>query len=229
MKSREDGFTVSMPFFVAFVIFVVELIFLPSMARVSSSNDPVARRGQGLACRTVGSRGRVAGDGATSTQTATRTCRCSRRWVGRPLNPNRELAQIAKARRWPVRRFHSRGLPGVGDIVRTSLVYASKVPSLWLGAAAGLINGSRREGINVAAALWSDLATSLAGVDLRVEGEQHLWSHRPAVFIFNQLEVHRQDHRARPSGPAKGALAVDQGHLCLSASSSPVSRRPRYG
>ncbi len=103
----------------------------------------------------------------------------------RPLNPNRELAQIAKERRWPVRRFHSRGLPGLGDLVRTSLVYASMVPSLGVGAAAGLINGSRREGINVAAALWSDLATSLAGVDLRVEGEQHLWSHRPAVFIFN--------------------------------------------
>jgi putative phosphoserine phosphatase/1-acylglycerol-3-phosphate O-acyltransferase len=103
----------------------------------------------------------------------------------RPLNPNRELAQIAKERRWPVRRFHSRGLPGVGDLVRTSMVYASVVPSLCVGAAAGLINGSRREGVNVAAAMWSDLATSLAGVDLRVEGEQHLWSHRPAVFIFN--------------------------------------------
>jgi putative phosphoserine phosphatase/1-acylglycerol-3-phosphate O-acyltransferase len=37
----------------------------------------------------------------------------------------------------------------------------------------------------MAGALWGDLATSLAGVDLRVEGEEHLWSHRPAVFIFN--------------------------------------------
>jgi putative phosphoserine phosphatase/1-acylglycerol-3-phosphate O-acyltransferase len=33
--------------------------------------------------------------------------------------------------------------------------------------------------------VWSDLGTSLAGIDLRVEGEEHLWSRRPAVFIFN--------------------------------------------
>ena len=59
------------------------------------------------------------------------------------------------------------------------------VPSLWAGAAAGLINRSQREAVNVMGAVWSDLATSLAGVDLRVEGEEHLWSHRPAVFIFN--------------------------------------------
>ena len=37
----------------------------------------------------------------------------------------------------------------------------------------------------MAGALWSDLATSLAAIDLRVEGEEHLWSQRPAVFIFN--------------------------------------------
>ena len=103
----------------------------------------------------------------------------------RPLNPNRELAQIAKERQWPVRRFTSRGRPSAGDLVRTGLVYASLVPSLWAGAAVGLLNGSRREAVNVTGSLWSDLATSIAGVDLRVEGEEHLWSHRPAVFIFN--------------------------------------------
>jgi putative phosphoserine phosphatase/1-acylglycerol-3-phosphate O-acyltransferase len=103
----------------------------------------------------------------------------------RPLNPNRQLAQIAKERQWPVRRFSSRGRPGLGDLVRTGLTYASLVPSLWAGAAAGLVNGSYREAVNVSGAVWGDLATSLAGIDLRVEGEEHLWSHRPAVFIFN--------------------------------------------
>ena len=34
-------------------------------------------------------------------------------------------------------------------------------------------------------ALFGELATSAAGIDLRVDGEEHLWSHRPAVFIFN--------------------------------------------
>jgi putative phosphoserine phosphatase/1-acylglycerol-3-phosphate O-acyltransferase len=103
----------------------------------------------------------------------------------RPLNPNRQLAQIAKERQWPVRRFSSRGRPGIGDLVRTGLTYASLIPAAWAGAAAGIVNGSYREAINVSGAVWGDVATSLAGIDLRVEGEEHLWSRRPAVFIFN--------------------------------------------
>jgi putative phosphoserine phosphatase/1-acylglycerol-3-phosphate O-acyltransferase len=33
--------------------------------------------------------------------------------------------------------------------------------------------------------MGSDVALSLAGVRINVNGEHHLWSHRPAVFIFN--------------------------------------------
>lgn len=150
----------------------------------------------------------------------------------RPLNPDRRLAQIAKERRWPVRRFHSRGTPGAGDVLRTGLVYASLLPALWSGLAAGLVNRSRREATNVAGSVWSDLATSLAGIDLRVEGEEHLWSHRPAVFIMNHqsgldailmLKLLRRDFtgvakreiRANPVfGPlfgAAGVVFVDRG------------------
>ncbi len=103
----------------------------------------------------------------------------------RPLNPNRGLAQIAKERAWPVRRFSSRGTPSAADVARTAMVYASLAPSVGAGLVTGLVNGSRREAINTTASLWGDLATSLAGVDLRVEGEENLWARRPAVFIFN--------------------------------------------
>ena len=103
----------------------------------------------------------------------------------RPLNPNRQLAQVAKERRWPVRRFHSRGRPSAGDWMRTALVYGSLGPATAAAATGGLVNGSWREAVNLASSIWGDLATSLAGIDLRVEGEEHLWSHRPAVFIFN--------------------------------------------
>ncbi len=103
----------------------------------------------------------------------------------RPLNPNRQLAQIAKERRWPVRRFRSRGRPGFGDFVRTGLSYASVGPALGAGVLAGLVNGSYREALNVTGAVWSDLATSLAGIDLRIEGEENAWAERPAVFVFN--------------------------------------------
>ena len=40
-------------------------------------------------------------------------------------------------------------------------------------------------GANVATSVGPSLALGLAGIDLNVEGEEHLWSHRPAVFVFN--------------------------------------------
>jgi putative phosphoserine phosphatase/1-acylglycerol-3-phosphate O-acyltransferase len=103
----------------------------------------------------------------------------------RPTNPNRRLAEIAATRGWPVRRFTSRGTPGVTEVLRTSLAVGSLVPSLLLGLPAGVLNGSWRRVINIALGTWGELGTALAGVELQVTGEEHLWSHRPAVFIFN--------------------------------------------
>ena len=103
----------------------------------------------------------------------------------RPTNPNRRLAEIAAARGWPVRRFTSRGTPGIAEVLRTSLAVGSLVPSLLLGLPAGVLNGSWRRAINIALGTWGELGTALAGVELQVTGEEHLWSHRPAVFIFN--------------------------------------------
>lgn len=103
----------------------------------------------------------------------------------RPLNPTRRLAQIAKERQWPVRRFTSRGTPTAGDVMRTGLIYGALAPAVGFGLAAGLINRSKREALNVTGSVWGDLAASAAGIDLRVRGEEHLWAERPAVFIFN--------------------------------------------
>jgi putative phosphoserine phosphatase/1-acylglycerol-3-phosphate O-acyltransferase len=103
----------------------------------------------------------------------------------RPTNPNRRLATIAARRGWPSRTFRTRGLPSLTDVVRTSLSVASLAPSLLLGLPAGLLEGSWRQVINLAATTWGELGTALAGIRLTVTGEEHLWSHRPAVFIFN--------------------------------------------
>jgi putative phosphoserine phosphatase/1-acylglycerol-3-phosphate O-acyltransferase len=84
-----------------------------------------------------------------------------------------------------VTRFHSRGAPGVIELVRTALAVGSVVPSLLLGVPAALLGSSWRRVINVTISTWGELGTALAGIDLQVSGEEHLWSHRPAVFIFN--------------------------------------------
>jgi putative phosphoserine phosphatase/1-acylglycerol-3-phosphate O-acyltransferase len=103
----------------------------------------------------------------------------------RPLNPDSRLAQIGKDNGWPVRRFGSRGRPGAEAILRTGLVYGSLVPAAAAGLSVGLLTRSQREGVNLTGSLWGDVAIALSGVDVRVQGEEHLWSQRPAVFIFN--------------------------------------------
>ena len=103
----------------------------------------------------------------------------------RPTNPNRRLAAIAVRRGWPSRTFTTRGMPSVLDVVRTSLAVGSLVPSFLLGLPAGALEGSWRQVINLAATTFGELGSALAGIHVRVTGEEHLWSHRPAVFIFN--------------------------------------------
>jgi len=103
----------------------------------------------------------------------------------RPLNPDNRLRGLAKDRGWPVERFTSRGRASAEQVVRTALAHASLFPSVLAGLGVSLLNRSRREGVNVAATTWAELATAWAGIEMRVEGEEHLWSQRPAVFIFN--------------------------------------------
>jgi len=103
----------------------------------------------------------------------------------RPTNPNRRLAAVAAVRGWPARRFTTRGTPGLTDVVRSSLALASIVPSFALGAVPGVLNWSRRDMVNLAVTTWGEVGTALAGVRLQVHDEEHLWSHRPAVFVFN--------------------------------------------
>jgi putative phosphoserine phosphatase / 1-acylglycerol-3-phosphate O-acyltransferase len=103
----------------------------------------------------------------------------------RPINPSRALRAIAAKRGWPARRFTSRGTPTQGEVVRTALAVASAVPSFLMSVPAALLARSWRPGINLAMSTWGELGTALAGVDLQVRGESYLWSHRPAVFIFN--------------------------------------------
>lgn len=103
----------------------------------------------------------------------------------RPTNPNGRLREIAVKRGWPVRSFTSRGTPGMTEIVRTSLAVASLVPAFALGLPAFLFDGSWRRTVNIAGSVWGEIGTALAGIDVQIEGEDHLWSHRPAVFTFN--------------------------------------------
>jgi putative phosphoserine phosphatase/1-acylglycerol-3-phosphate O-acyltransferase len=103
----------------------------------------------------------------------------------RPTNPNARLESIAAKHAWPVRHFTSRGTPSLRDIVRTGLTIGSMIPSLAMGIPAGLLDGRIQSAVNLAFTTWGEVGSSMAGIHINIEGEEHLWSNRPAVFIFN--------------------------------------------
>jgi putative phosphoserine phosphatase/1-acylglycerol-3-phosphate O-acyltransferase len=49
----------------------------------------------------------------------------------------------------------------------------------------GVLNRSRRRATNIVTSAGTELSLALAGVQLDIVGDEHLWSHRPAVFVFN--------------------------------------------
>ena len=107
--------------------------------------------------------------------------------VGRPraLNPSKKLERLARANHWPVVHFGSRGRPSVGEFVRSVAATSSLVTSFVAGLPIYALTGSRRDANNFSFSLFADTASALIGLNLRVKGEEHLWSRRPAVFVFN--------------------------------------------
>jgi putative phosphoserine phosphatase/1-acylglycerol-3-phosphate O-acyltransferase len=107
--------------------------------------------------------------------------------VGHPraLNPSGKLERIARERQWPTARFGSRGRPTVAQFVRSVAATSSLVTSFAAGLPIYALTGSRRASQNFSFSLFADTASALIGLELNVSGEEHLWSHRPAVFVFN--------------------------------------------
>ncbi len=107
--------------------------------------------------------------------------------VGKPcaVNPNDKLRSIARGRYWPVCDFENRGRPTLQQIARTGSVFALLPATLAATAPLWPLSGSKRTALNAASAIWSEVSAAIAGLKFDVKGEEHLWSHRPAVFIFN--------------------------------------------
>ena len=103
----------------------------------------------------------------------------------RPLNPNARLQRIAERNGWPIRRFGSRGSTQASDWIRSLLMPVNLVGSFAAGLPIWLLTGSKRDALNFSISVFADTASALIGLNLRIAGEEHLWSRRPAVFIFN--------------------------------------------
>lgn len=107
--------------------------------------------------------------------------------VGHPvaINPDSKLASIARHNGWRDIRLESRGMIGVGDVVRSLLIYGTALPFLAAGLPMRALGVSERDATNFSLSAWTSVAAAIGRLKLIVEGEEHLWSHRPAVFVFN--------------------------------------------
>ncbi len=107
--------------------------------------------------------------------------------VGHPvaINPDRKLAECASRKGWHAVELDSRGFVGVGDVARTLLTFGSALPFLAASLPIRALGGSQRDAINFSIGTWSTVAALIARLKLIIDGEANLWSHRPAVFVFN--------------------------------------------
>ena len=107
--------------------------------------------------------------------------------VGNPvvLNASSKLTREAQHRSWPSARFGSRGRASLSEFLRSVAATWSLVPSFAAGLPMWALTGSRRDAQNFSFSVFADSASALIGLQLDVKGEEHLWSHRPAVFGFN--------------------------------------------
>lgn len=103
-----------------------------------------------------------------------------------PVNPQPALAAHAEAAGWPVLSLRRR--PGKLDprpTIRTAALYGAWIGSCAAGMAIGKLLGNGRRGKDFATEAFAVLSGPLGDVQVDVIGEQHLWSHRPAVFMIN--------------------------------------------
>lgn len=108
--------------------------------------------------------------------------------VGLPcaVNPQPELDAYALSHGWTVVEFR-RG-PGRFDPkpwLRTTGMYGALIGAGAAGMVMGALTGRRRRSIDFATDVFAHIAAAIGDIVIHVEGEQHLWSHRPAVFIVN--------------------------------------------
>ncbi len=95
----------------------------------------------------------------------------------RPINPDTGLIEISSQQGWPIRNFGDDHESQIENVVRSGLSYSLLIPAALKGFLSDNVYGA----LNSVA----DVATSVGGIILNVEGEENMWKTRPAVFIFN--------------------------------------------
>jgi putative phosphoserine phosphatase / 1-acylglycerol-3-phosphate O-acyltransferase len=113
------------------------------------------------------------------------------RKVGHPVavNPSDALRALASANDWPQLRFSSRGFPSPESLFRTLLTAQTIAATTTICALGKRFKIGRVTNANTMTRLLGEVGSGLAGLDLEIEGSEHLIQQRPAVFIFNHQSL----------------------------------------
>ncbi len=123
----------------------------------------------------------------------------------RPINPDSKLSILAFQNDWPVLRFTEVSNSKVTNLLRTGVASSIFLPAIAKGVLNGVSKMSWNEGLDSMWATVGDLGATVAGIQLAIKGENHLWESRPAVFILNHqsnadfliaIKLIRKDARA---------------------------------
>ncbi len=113
------------------------------------------------------------------------------RIVGNPVavNPSEKLGAHARAKNWPQLHFDSRGMPDIETMARTLLTAQTLAAASAIGAVGKFLKIGKITNANRLTQLVGEVGSAFSGIDLEVEGAEHLGKDRPAVFIFNHQSL----------------------------------------
>ncbi|WP_293389332.1 HAD-IB family hydrolase [Nevskia sp.] len=101
------------------------------------------------------------------------------------INPKPLLAATAASADWPVACLAQRRKLTLEHRLRTTASYAAMAGTFVGGLAANALGLPRGQSRNLVTSVAPELALAAAGIELRIQGEENLWTTRPAVFLFN--------------------------------------------
>jgi putative phosphoserine phosphatase/1-acylglycerol-3-phosphate O-acyltransferase len=101
------------------------------------------------------------------------------------VNPKPALLEAARREGWKVLRFAARRNASAGTLARSLGAYGALAGTSLGGLAYAVATGRKRKAAELVSAISSDAMLAMTGIDVEVQGEPHLWAHRPSVFLFN--------------------------------------------
>jgi putative phosphoserine phosphatase/1-acylglycerol-3-phosphate O-acyltransferase len=105
------------------------------------------------------------------------------------VNPKPALVEAAQREGWQVLRFPARRRASAATRARSLGAYCTLATMSLCGLAYAVITGKRRQAAEWVSARSSDAMLAITGIDVEVQGEHHLWAHRPSLFLFNHQSI----------------------------------------